>query len=247
MSLARAAHRLRTTGLLLLPALLVGALGARSVQNTDGQHGVQLLRRAQEAMGGAASLSAVVDTTHVLDIVLQPEAGGYTMTQVSQYVAPNHFRQEQETPGGRVVVYSNGTTGWVNTSNGTIPLPPDILDAARGVLFRQTTALILSDRDPQRAVQAVGEHLVEVSGDGQRVRIEFDPQTGLPREQSYAITTASGDRITRREVFSDWREVHGVSFPFRAVQFEDDVKILELTVSEYRVNTGLTPRDLARP
>lgn len=246
MTPAHVAKRLTTAFLLLLPALLGRELGAGTVQNADVLRGAQLLRRAQEAMGGATNLSAVVDTIHVMNIVLQPQAGGYTMTQVSQYVAPNYFRQEQETPGDRVVVYSNGATGWVRTSNGTMPLPADILDTARGVLFRQTTALVLSDRNPLRSVTAVGDQVIVVSGDGQQVRIEFDPKTDFPREQSYAITTANGDQVTRREVLSDWREVDMVWFPFRAVQFEDGVKMLELTVSDYRVNTGLTPEALAR-
>lgn len=107
--------------------------------------------------------------------------------------------------------------------------------------------LMLSDRDPARSVKAVGVDTVEVSSpDGEAVRIEFDPATGLPLRQIYAIASADGGRITRTETFSDWREVDGLRFPFKAVQLEDGSKLLELTVSDYLVNTGLTSADLSK-
>ena len=49
-------------------------------------------------MGGTATLSAVRDTTHVMEVRLERAAGGYRLTQVSRYAAPDQLRQEQETP-----------------------------------------------------------------------------------------------------------------------------------------------------
>ena len=184
-------------------------------------------------MGGATKLAAIRDTTHVMDITLERAAGRYTLTQTSQYVAPNHFRQEQETPFGRIVVYSDGTTGWIAAPDGTTPLRPDTLATVRGVLFRQPSGLMLSDRNSTRSVKALGPNVVEVtSADGQQVQIEFSPETGLPLQQSYIVVAANGTRVGRREIFSDWREVDGVRFPFSALQLEDDTKMLELRVSE---------------
>lgn len=165
--------------------------------------------------------------------------------EISRYLAPDRFRREQETPFGKIVVYSDGKEGWITTPQETKPLPTETLATVRGVLFRQPSALMLSDRDPVRLVRAVGVDAVEVSSDGESVRIEFDPATGLPLRQIYAIAGADGSRITRTETFSDWREVDGLRFPFRAVQLENGSRMLELTVSDYQVNTGLTPADLS--
>lgn len=215
------------------------------LQTENASSGVQLLRRAQDAMGGAAQLAAVRDTMHVMEIALEPAAGGYNMKQVSRYVVPDQFRSEQETPFGRVVVYSDGKDGWISTPQGTTPLSAETLATARGVLFRQPTTLMLSDRDRSRSVRAVGIAAVEVSAaDGETVRIDFDPATGLPLRQTYQTLGAGGRRVTRVETFSEWRDVDAVKLPFRAVQLEDGVKMLELVVSEYRVNTGLTAADL---
>jgi hypothetical protein len=64
--------------LLSFSATGVGVLNAvRSVQQPeDRTRGVQLLRRAQDAMGGATKLAAVRDTTHVMAITLEQAAGG---------------------------------------------------------------------------------------------------------------------------------------------------------------------------
>jgi hypothetical protein len=196
-------------------------------------------------MGGAERLAAVRDTTHVMEITLEPSAGGYRLTQISKYIRPSHFRQEQETPFGRIVVYSDGATGWVATPQGVAPASAEVLATARGVLFRQPTALMLSDRDPQRSVRWVRENVVEISSaDGQRVEIEFSQETGLPLQQSYVVDAADGSRATRTETFADWREVDGVRFPFRAVQSENGSKVLEVQVSKYQINVGFTSTEL---
>jgi outer membrane lipoprotein-sorting protein len=217
------------------------------LQSENDPRGVQILHRAQDAMGGTRKLASVRDTMHAMEITLEPAAGGYKMKQVSRFVAPDQFRSEQEAPFGRIVVYSDGKQGWITTPQGTNPLPADTLATARGVLFRQPSTLILSDRDPSRSVKAVGTDMVEVSSaEGETVRIEFDPATGLPLRQIYQIAGAGDRRVTRTETFSDWRDVDGLRFPFRAVQLEDGAKMLELVVSEYKVNTGLTAADLSK-
>jgi hypothetical protein len=224
----------------------VVAVFPAAFQADSRQDGIRLLHRAQDAMGGAERLAAVKDTTHVMEITLEPAAGGYRLTQTSRYITPSHFRQDQETPFGRIVVYSDGETGWMATPQGTAPVSTDVLATVRGVLFRQPTALMLSDRDSSRSVGMAGEHAVSIlAAGGQEVEIEFSPDTGLPLRQSYVVVAADGSRRERRETFTDWRDVDGLRFPFKAVQFENGVRMLEVDVFEYHVNTGLTPIELS--
>jgi hypothetical protein len=216
-------------------------------QADDVEAGLGLLRRAQQAMGGAGKLVAVRNTRHLMEITLQPAAGGYKLTQTSKFVKPNYFRQEQETPFGRIVVYSDGETGWMATPQGTITLSTDVLATVRGVLFRQPTVLMLSDRDASRSIRTIAaDRVVISSADGQRVEVEFDLETGLPRQQSYVFVAADGRRIARTETFSDWRDIDGVRFPFKAVQYENGSRMLDINVLEYQVNSSLTPTELSR-
>jgi outer membrane lipoprotein-sorting protein len=208
--------------------------------------GEQILQRAQQAMGGAEKLAAVKDVIHAMKVALEPAAGGFEIKQVSLYVAPGQIRQEQDTPFGKVTVYSDGKSGWFATAKGVQPMPADILKQAQGVVFRQPSRLILSDRDPSRSVKAVRGDAVEIStADGQSVLIEFDSVTGLPARQIYTEASASGP-VERAEIFSDWRDVDGIKMPYKAVQQENGTKRLEVTVSEYRINSGISAEQLSK-
>jgi len=209
--------------------------------------GKQMLQRAQQAMGGADKLAAVKDVTHMLELALEPAAGGFKVQQVSMYLAPNQVRQEQTLPFGKVIVYSDGKSGWLSTPQGVQAMPAEVLKQTQGVIFRQHSTLMLSDRDASRTVNAVAENIVEVSDTGgMSVRIEFDPATGLPAREVYTEPGQSGAPAQTTDIFSDWREISSIKLPFKAIQLENGTKMLELSVSEYKLNTGLVAAELSK-
>jgi zinc protease len=209
--------------------------------------GKQLLQKAQLAMGGAEKLAAVKDATHTLELALEPAAGGFKVKQVSMYLAPGQLRQEQELPFGKVIVYSDGKTGWLSTPQGVQSMPAEVLKQVQGAIFREPTALMLSDRDASRTVNAVGDDAIEISTvDGLRVRIEFDPATGLPGRELYTEPGQNGAPAQTTDIFSDWREVAGIKLPFKEIQQENGMKMLEMTVSEHKFNSGLTAAELSK-
>jgi len=237
---------------LCVVVVLQGLLAAQAPDlgkgDVDGVvRGKRLLERAQQAMGGAERLAAVKDATHKMEIALEPAAGGYKMRQVSTFVAPDQIRQEQETPFGTMKFYSDGNSGWLATPQGVEAMPAGVLKLAKGVIFRQLFTLMLSAGDASRSVKAVSDHDVKISmADGQSVLVEFDPATGLPARQLYTESGATGSPAERVEIFSDWRDAGGIKMPYGAVQLENGIKMLEVTVSEYRLNTGITPQALSQ-
>jgi hypothetical protein len=210
--------------------------------------GKQLLQRAQQAMGGAESLAAVKDATYAAELALEAAAGGIKIKQVSMYLAPGHLRQEQEVPFGKIIAYTDGKTGWLSTPQGVQPMPAEVMKQSQGEIFREPYALMLSDRDASRIVNAVGENKVEISGPGgdPRVTIEFDPATGLPARETYIELGQGGAPAETADIFSDWREVGGIRLPFKAIQLENGIKMLEAMVSEYKINGGLVAAELSK-
>jgi zinc protease len=215
--------------------------------------GKQMLIRAQQAMGGAEKLAAVKDATYTANIALEAAAGGIKIKQVNMYVAPGDLRQEQELPFGKVIAYTDGKTGWMSTPQGEQPMPAEVMKQAQGEIFREPFTLMLSDRDPSRVVNAIGENAVEVSiaNGGLSVRMEFDPSTGLPAREIYADIGSGGAPAETTEIYSDWREVvgntlPGLRLPFKAIQLENGMKMLEVTISEYKINSGLTVAELSK-
>jgi hypothetical protein len=210
--------------------------------------GKQLLERAQQAMGGAEKLAAVKDATYTADVTLEPAAGGLKLKLTNLYLAPDQIRQEQELPFGKIISYTDGKSGWVSTPQGIQAMPSEAMKQSQGELFREPYALMLSDRDSSRIVNAVGENAVEISAanGSLRVRIEFDPATGLPARQTYTEPGVTGAPAETIEIISDWREVSGITLPFKAIQQENGTKVLEVIVTGYKINSGFSAAELSK-
>ena len=208
------------------------------------ERGRALLKRAQQAMGGADKIAAVKDVTESAEMTMPAAAGGMKMKQQNRWVAPSFFRQDQVLPIGTVVAYSDGKTGWLSYPS-LAPMTPPVLKQTQGLIFRQWVSLILSDRDPTRTVIAAGPKSVQISGpDGDSVRLELDDATGLPVRQVYQEAAMGGAEV--RETFSDWREVDGVKLPFKVQMEVNEQKAGEVTVSEIKLNSGITAEELGK-
>ena len=209
--------------------------------------GKQLLTRVQQAMGGADKLASIKDGVQLLEMAMDPSAGGFKMKQTIQFVAPNHYRQDQELPFGKIIAYTDGASGWLSSPQGVLPMPPEVLKQAQGELFRRLTGLVLSDRDALRTVTAVDDHTIEIAAsDGQSVRIEIDSSTGLPTRESYQAPGIGGAPTEVAQTFSDWRDTGGFKMPFKSQMEQGGKKIADVTVSEYKFNTGLTPQEIGK-
>ncbi len=204
--------------------------------------GKALLGRVQQAVGGADKLAAVKDVTETADVDLQTGQGAMKAKQVNQSLLPGQFRQTQELPFGKVIAYSDGATGWLQTPQGQMPMPDTVIQQVQMEIFRQIFSLLLSDRDSGRTVNAVGENKIEISDkNGHQVTVELDPSSSLPIKQLYQ---SSGNPV--QETFSDWKVVDGIKLPFRIAIEQGGKKFADVTVRDWKLNTGLKPEDLSK-
>ena len=211
------------------------------------EQGRALLRRGQQALGGAEKLAAVKDSSQSLEMALDASAGGIKIKQQNRYVSPQYLRQDQDLPFGKVSVYTDGKSGWLATPQGTMPMPAQVLKQAQGELFRHLIALMLSDRDASRTVNAVQKNAVEISAkDGETVKLEFDEATGLPAREIYRESGMGGGPAEMEEVYSDWRDAGGLKLPFKITILKDGKKFAEAVVSEYKFNTGIKAEELSK-
>jgi zinc protease len=213
--------------------------------------GAAMLERAQQAMGGADKLAALKDLTRTLDMAMDPSQGGFKIKETTQLMlgsaGAEQFRQDQELPMGKIVAYTDGKTGFLVTPQGTMAMPAEVLRQARGDLFRALPALLLANRDPGRAINAVADNTVEISAAGLSAKVEFDPATGLPAKLIYQEPGQTGAPSQVVETMSDWRDAGGgVKMPFKIGLEQDGRKAGEGAVSGYQFNTGLKAEDLSK-
>jgi zinc protease len=212
--------------------------------------GKKMLARAQEASGGVEKLSAVKDFTEIAEYNIDPAGpvmGGARIKETDRWIAPTLYRQEMELPIGSVFAYTDGKVGWISAPQGWGALVGAQRKQVEGDLFRAYIRLLLSDRIEGRTVNSVDQDLLEITDTaGQVARMEMDSATGLPRSISYDVVQAKGAPVASMDTLSDFREVGGIKLPFKRVVNQAGRKFADVTVTEFKINTGLKVTDLSR-
>ncbi len=210
------------------------------------EKGKQLLKRAQQAAGGADKLAAVKDMEEVAEFHMDPSAPGANMKRTDRWVAPSYFREDTQLPFGVISIYADGKTGWMASPQGSGPLPPEQMTPVRDKLLRLYFAMLLSDRLPGRTVSLTGDGALDIADEqGDTVRLFIDEKSGLPAKVEYATPSMGGaPSSTIDETFDSFEEVNGIKVPNRLTIIQNGHKYAEVTVQSLKINTGLKPEDL---
>ena len=210
------------------------------------EKGKQLLKRAQQAAGGADKLAAVKDMEEVAEFHMDPSAPGANMKRTDRWVAPSYFREDTQLPFGVISIYADGKTGWMASPQGSGPLPPEQMTPVRDKLLRLYFAMLLSDRLPGRTVSLTGDGALGIADEqGDTVRLFIDEKSGLPAKVEYATPSMGGaPSSTIDETFDSFEEVNGIKVPNRLTIIQNGHKYAEVTVQSLKINTGLKPEDL---
>ena len=215
---------------------------AKQADPANLEKGKELLQRVQLALGGGEQLHAVKDIVYHGEAAIETPGATMKVKQTNSYLAPSSMRQDIELPFAKQSVYSDGNSGWMVAPQGQMPLMPAVLKQVRGEVFRQIPPLISSDRDHDRTVNLVGDGTVEISDkDGESVQLVVDEKTGLPAKMIY-----QGGQGPVEQNFSDWREVDGIKLPFQWTILQGGKKFATVTVSDYKVNSGLTVEQISK-
>jgi predicted Zn-dependent peptidase len=207
--------------------------------------GKALLAEVQQAVGGASKLAAVKD--YVENAELDAVNPNIHVKQTYKWVAPNHWREENEYPGAKIAVYTDGATGWLSSGPNVLALAGPQAKQVNGDLFRAYVGLLLSDRAEGRTVNAIDANALEISDkNGNVARLIVDPATHLPKTLSYDAVNVTGAAPVVQENYSDFREVNGIKIPFRINLTQNGRPYADATVSDFKINTGLKREDLQK-
>ncbi|HEY2934602.1 MAG TPA: pitrilysin family protein [Acidobacteriota bacterium] len=209
--------------------------------------GKALLQAARKATGGEA-LDAVKDIVLKADAKLITPQGEFAIKNETTIKYPNKILNKLALPFGEVLQVYDGQVAWAKTPQGTRELSSD--DAvefqnaiAADIVFLlthldapgyQAQFLEQADVDGRRAnvvlVKTPNEHAIKVY---------LDADTGMVLRES-RLSKAGGAPADAEENYSDYREVSGVRLPFKRTAKRNGQPFAEVTITEIKVNTGVT-------
>jgi zinc protease len=184
----------------------------------------ELLAKAVEGIGGAERLDRVASTEMTATIDLQTPQGAMSASGKMIVVYPDRVRTELTLPMGTMVQVVAGDSGFMQMGPQSRPMPEAQVQESRRALVRNAIGLLtVRDREDFEAVAAGADEVdgtpvekVRVVIDGFTMTAGIDPATGRILSLAYrgSIMGPPGDVL---QVYSDFREVDGLTLPFSSV------------------------------
>jgi len=192
------------------------------------------------AIGGKANLEKVKDKTTIMRGSVQ----NMNITLVMYQKAPNMMKQEMDATVFKQETYFDGKKGFVSAGGSTQELTGEKLEALKYESMIHPLPIIDSlkiNYELKGVIKLNGKdaYKIEVSlPNGKSWTEYYDTETGLKVKDSKEVTVPQGT-FTQETVYSDYKDVNGVMYPFKLVQSVGP-QTIELTVSSIKINTGLT-------
>lgn len=192
-----------------------------------------------EAIGGRDSLADVHDRTTVMSGKVQ----GFDVTTTIFQKEPNLFKQEVNAGGMSQEIIFNGINAEMQSAGQKMKIEGNELEKLK---YEASIHLLLNLDSLGVKLKLAG--MVKVKGrDDYKIEMTFpsgtkwiqyfDPETGLKVKETKNITTPQGT-FTQDILYSDYRTVSGVKYPFNIKQ-SIGAQNMEFRVDSIEVNTGI--------
>jgi len=214
----------------------------------------QLIARAIAAKGGLEALRSI-QTVRVESVAtVQSDGINTDLPSTTTIRYPAAFRIDATTPAGPLVQVFNAGKYWVQDRNGVHDAPESMAALIRGNVQRDTVPLLLALNDGK-----VPASLSEASEEGRKMPVlevvlpgstpltlVFDPATALLAKARYRVPGPTGE-VNVEEVYSDYRDVHGVKVAFATEVRRDGTSALRRTLRTVEFNVPVDPSIFNKP
>jgi hypothetical protein len=161
-------------------------------------------------------------------------------------VYPNRARMDMNAMGMGISRAFDGEKGWVKGPQGVMDLPESQASDLRQTVERDSVALLLALAKPdakpvhrgQETIDGAALDVVEVSPD---LTIYFDPAGHLVRR------VERGPQGALTTVWSDFKEVAGVQFPYTTTKSVEGEEVASITAKTIEVNVEVPADAFAKP
>jgi hypothetical protein len=212
--------RLLVLALASVGSLLPAAPGA--AQTLD-----EIIARHIDARGGRTRIDAIrtIRVTRRVGVVF-----GGTLESVLLRKRPHFLRIEQSRPGQPPAVRGVDADGAWDVVQGKPARRPPAASAEVRDLEADFDGLLIDSVKKGHAVELIGKevtagesvyHLKVTLASGGERHVYLDATTFLERKQTGSVAGPRDRRIAVTQMFTDWREVDGVKFPFGVTEERD--------------------------
>jgi hypothetical protein len=209
--------------------------------------GMEKLRAARTAMGEGV-FATLRNLRAETEVVRETPQGAVTIPSSTLLTLDGRIRVEQTLPNGMsITITDDGEGMMLQTPQGTQPAPPQVRQEIAGQLWRNLVFLLGNlDRDGlevrdrgTRDVEGTTYQAVEVTPpEGRAFTLLLDTETMRPARMAYTAMSQQGP-VEATDVYRDFRDVDGLSLPFRTVTYQDGEQVSEVTRTATELNVEL--------
>ena len=207
----------------------------------------EILAAVVEAHGGLEKLQAVKNAVMEIDISANSQAGPMQVDAKLYYLFPDKFRQDLKLPQGEMAYVYDGSAAYAMTPMGVQPIPPQMADAFKDSIFRETVWLLVNLSQNDIPIQYAGTEDVQgkpasilliPQPSGEMLKVFVSDETHYVVK--YAYREASQGVVANREnLMDDYRDVDGVKIAYHTIQNIDGQLFSEGRVKRVTLNAEI--------
>lgn len=213
--------------------------------------GKTLLAAARAAMGGDA-VARVKEYTSIGTATVAMGQQEMSLKTESTINVAGKMLNKMTTPMGEMVQGFDGQTAWVTMGGQTRDAPESQKADIESGFFRDTICVLQKFDSAGITVQALGPsdglEGVAVSDPARKlaVKLYIDPKTNLVMRKNYTAAIM-GPPAETDEIYSDYRDVNGVKFPFKTVLLQGGKTKISEQLTEVKINPGIAESAYKKP
>lgn len=211
-----------------------------SISNLPGNiSSADVINKYIKAIGGRDSLANVHDRTTIMTGSVQ----GFDVTTKIYQKEPDLFKQEVEAGGVTQDIIFNGQKGEMQTGGQQIKIEGNELEKLKNeatlhlLLNLDSLGVTLNLAGMEKVNNTEAYKLEMIFPSGTKWIQYFDTETGYKIKETKNITTPQGT-FTQEVLYSDYRSVDGVKYPF-SIKQSIGPQHMEFKVDTIKINTGI--------
>ena len=231
-----------------------GAAGKKKETGGSNAEGRALLTKVIEGLGGEAKLRSVRSIRRKTSVLAKTPQGEMSVDLESLEIFPDQLWQKVQSPMGGMSMALSPAAAFASLPMGTRDLPVSQKEELLKELKREPIFVAQHADDPKFTFSAAGSTKVgdveakalDVNADGAEVRWFIDPRSGRILRTS-ARTMGMAGPSEQLVDLTDWKEVQGVSVPFKAKITRDGQDGGSAEIREFEINPTVDPKLFEKP